>query len=70
MIIFKNHQLKIYILNFWIIWFIYLISISQISSKHLQKIILSKNKSYITNNIISNLLNNTNDEKKIKKKNK
>lgn len=70
MIIFKNHQLKIYILNFWIIWFIYLISISQISSKHLQKTILSKNKSYITNNIISNLLNNTNDEKKIKKKNK
>ena len=63
MIIFKNHQLKIYILNFWIIWFIYLISISQISSKHLQKTILSKN-------IISNLLNNTNDEKKIKKKNK
>jgi TM2 domain-containing membrane protein YozV len=63
MIIFKNHQLKIYILNFWIIWFTYLISISQISSKHLQKTILSKN-------IISNLLNNTNDEKKIKKKNK
>ena len=63
MIIFKNHQLKIYFLNFWIICFIYLISISQISSKNLQKTILSKN-------IISNLLNNTNDEKKIKKKNK
>ena len=64
MIIFKNHQLKIYILNFWIIWFIYLISISQISSKHLQKTILSKNKSYITNNIISTLLNKKKSKRK------
>ena len=68
MIIFKNHQLKTNCLTFWIIGFIYLISISQISSKHLQKAKFYKNKSYITNNIISTLLNNNNDEKKSKRK--
>ena len=55
-------------MTFLIIWLIYLISISQISSKNLQKVILSKNKSYTTNKTISTLLNNTKDEKKSKRK--
>lgn len=55
-------------MTFLIIGLIYLISFSQISSKNLQKAMLSKNKSYITNKTISTLLNNTNDEKKSKRK--
>ena len=68
MIFFKNHQLKTNFLFFWLIGFIYLISISQISSKHLQKRLLSKNKSYITHNTISTILNNNNELKKSKRK--
>jgi hypothetical protein len=68
MVIFNNHQLKNNFLTFWIIGFIYLISISQISSNNLPKAILSKNKSYFTNNTISTFLNITNDEKKSKRK--
>ena len=55
-------------MTFLIIRLIYFISFSQISSKNLQKAMLSKNKSYITNKTISTLLNNTNDEKKSKRK--
>ena len=68
MIFFKNHQLKTNFLSFWIIGFIYLISISQISSKNLEKRLLSKNKSFITNDIISTILNNNNELKKSKRK--
>ena len=60
MIIFKNNQLKANFPTFWIIGLIYLLSISQISSKNLQKTIFSKNKSFITNNTISALLNTIN----------
>ena len=55
-------------MTFLIIRLIYFISFSQISSKNLQKAMLSKNKSYITNKTISTLLNNINNEKKSKRK--
>lgn len=65
---FKYHQAKINFLFFWLIGYIYLISISQISSKHLQKRILFQNKTYIINNTNSAILNITNEEKKSKRK--
>ena len=65
---FKNHQLKTNFISFLIIGFIYLISIPQISSKHLQKRLLSKNKSYISNDSITTILNINNELKKSKRK--
>ena len=62
---FNNHHLKTNFLTFWIIGFIYLISISQISSKHLQKRLLSKK--YIIHDSITTILNNNNELTKTKK---
>ena len=63
----KNH-LKTNFQFFWIIGFIYLMSIPQISSSHLQKRFLSKNKSHITNDSITTILNINNELKKSKRK--